>query len=175
MSKKALRKVYLEKRKQLSSPDVSIQICKAAIALPQFISAKNVMIYMASNFEVETDYIIAWAKKCGKTICAPRVLNETEMEAAVLDEKGLKKGPFHIWEPRGKAVSSVDLVFVPGIAFDKSCHRLGYGKGYYDRFLEKINAFTVGLAYSFQVIDNIPTDSHDVRLNMILTEHEVYQ
>lgn len=175
MHKKDLRKTFLEKRRQYSSDGLSNVICKKAVNLLQFQKAETVMVYLPSNFEVDTSAIIETAKKHGKKICAPRVLNDTEMEAALLDEKGLQKGAFNILEPRGERIYDIDIVFVPGVAFDKACNRLGYGKGYYDRFLNNRNTFAVGLAFSCQIAEKLPTAPHDMRLNMILTENEVYE
>lgn len=175
MSKQDIRKEFLLKRKQFSNTADSKDICKTAITLTQFINAKTVMLYLASNYEVDTAYLIAYAQKTGKTVCAPRVLNETEMEAAIIDASGFQKGSFNIWEPKGKSISKIDIVFVPGVAFDKKGNRLGYGKGYYDRFLMDKESFTVGLAFSCQIADELPADTHDYCLDMILTENEVYK
>ncbi len=174
MSKTKLRKEFLEKRKAFATYNLSFDICKKAVSLPAFTEADTVMIYFASNFEVDTSYIIACAKSLGKTICAPRVLNDTDMEAAIIGEDGFCRGAFGIWEPKGPAISKVDLVFVPGVAFDKKGNRLGYGKGYYDRFLSKTSASTVGLAFSCQIAESLPCDEHDKRLDMILTEEGLY-
>jgi 5-formyltetrahydrofolate cyclo-ligase len=69
-----------------------------------------------------------------------------------------------------KRVSKIDLLVVPGIAFDKKGYRLGYGKGYYDRLLSGKRTFSIGLAYSFQLLENLPHDRYDKRLNAIASE-----
>ena len=86
----------------------------------------------------------------------------------------LRQGTYGIWEPQGEeftAISEIDLVLVPGVAFDRLGHRCGHGKGYYDKWLSQPAASrirTIGLAFDFQEFDQIPTDSHDVCLDQII-------
>ena len=70
---------------------------------------------------------------------------------------------------------SFDLVIIPGVAFDRQGGRLGYGKGYYDRFLEQTTAFRLALAFNFQVLEKVPTEKHDVPMNGILTESGIIE
>ncbi len=170
MSKAQLRREFLAKRKAFANRQTSISICKSATCLPAFVHAKTIMLYLASNYEVDTSFLIAESRRLGKRICAPRVLNQTDMDVALIDDSGFQRGAFGIWEPKGEPVEDVDIIFVPGVAFDKSGNRLGYGKGYYDRFLEGRHAMSVGIAYACQIAEELPTDAHDKRLDMILTE-----
>ena len=85
----------------------------------------------------------------------------------------LQAGAFGILEPTGKLFTDyekIDVVVVPGMAFDKEGHRLGRGKGYYDRFLAKIrNTYKIGLCFPWQLVDNVPTDEHDILMDEIMT------
>lgn len=173
MHKDVLRAEILKKRTEVASRALSAGICEKAAALPEFLAAKTVMVYLSKGSEVDTSRLIALAHMHGKAICAPRVISPTEIEAAMLDVRGFQRGTFGILEPRGKRCEEIDIIFVPGVAFDKTGNRIGYGKGYYDRFLKAQAATTVGLCYSVQVVDSIPASPHDVRLDKILTEEGV--
>ena len=173
MFKPELRKAFLAKRKLVASSAASLEICKKATELQHYTNAKNLMVYLPSNAEVDTSFLIAKAFKDGKTVCVPKVLNDTDMECVALHANSLKKGAFNLWESSGEVVLP-DIVFVPGVAFDKKHNRLGYGKGYYDRYLDGKKCITVGLGFSCQVAESIPTEAHDRTLDYIITENEVF-
>lgn len=173
MHKELLRAEILKKRAEVASRALSASICEKAAALPEFLAAKTVMVYLSNGSEVDTSRLIALAHMHGKAICAPRVLGPSEMEAAMLDASGFRRGAFGILEPAGNTCRDIDIIFVPGVAFDTKGNRIGYGKGYYDRFLKAQQAATVGLAYSAQVVDFVPASPYDVRLHKILTEEGV--
>lgn len=174
MRKEALRKEILARRRAAFSPSLSAEICERAAALEAFRNASSVMVYFGTGSEVDTSRLLALCHRSGKKIAAPRVLNAKDMEAAWLGPGGFVRGSFGIWEPTGDVAADVDLIFVPGVVFDKNKNRIGYGKGYYDRFLEGQHAVTVGLAFSCQLVPEIPADPHDRQLDMILTEEGVY-
>jgi 5-formyltetrahydrofolate cyclo-ligase len=140
-----------------------------------FKQAKRVMFYISFDGEVETREMIKAAHKLGKIVAAPVCLkNRMILRPAVFtDRLKLIKGPYGICEPATKgfvAVSSIDLVVVPGVAFDKRGNRLGRGKGYYDRFLKTLSRKTasVGLAFDFQILPSLPTTTTDVRVDKII-------
>ena len=70
--------------------------------------------------------------------------------------------------------ADIDIVIVPGVAFDKKYNRMGYGKGYYDRFLKDMTALKIGVCHSFQLVDEIPSEPHDIKMDMIVTEREIW-
>ncbi len=172
MNKEQLRREILARRRAVSS-SLSAAICRHVARLPVFCKASTIMLYFSAHSEVDTSLLFTLSEKAGKKICAPRVLNETAMEAAYVDEGPLQKGKFGIWEPCGKVAEDIDLVIVPGVVFDRQGHRIGYGKGYYDRFLQGRKVSTVGLAYACQVVPEIPAEPHDVTLDMIVTEEGI--
>lgn len=174
MPKATLRKEMLQQRRLFASTEKSERICEKALLLPAVQNAKNVMVYLPSKGEVDTALLIALLLREGKNVSAPRVISDIEMEAAFIDANGFRKGAFGIWEPLGKRAEQIDVIFVPGVAFDEKRNRIGYGKGYYDRFLSLHPALTVGLAYSFQLVPALPTEAHDKPLDIILTEEAVY-
>ncbi len=174
MLKASLREAYLKKRQLFASMEKSEAICEKAFRLPALQAARNVMLYISAKSEVNTALLIALLLKEGKSVCAPRVLSKADMEAAYIDGTGFKKGSFGIWEPLGPRAEKIDFIVVPGVAFDDKGNRLGYGKGYYDRFLTKHPAPTLGLGYSCQIHSELPVAPHDKPLDMILTEEALY-
>lgn len=175
MLKNQLRKEALLRRKKAFSYLTSAEICKRATELSEFKNAKTIMVYLNSKSEVDTSFLIAEAQRQGKKICTPIVLNDKDMKAAILDGSGLILGAFGIWEPKGNFVDDIDLIFVPGVVFDKERNRIGYGKGYYDRFLQHTKATTIGLAFSCQIVPYILAEQHDKRLDMIITEEGIIE
>ena len=140
-----------------------------------FKKAKIVMFYIAFGGEVNTDEMIREAKKIGKLICVPVCGKDKEtMQPTILEDHAqLKKGPYGVLEPVAKIQvkpEELDLVIIPGLAFDKKGNRLGRGQGCYDRFLCKLSAKTssIGLAFDFQILPLIPTTSDDISVNKVI-------
>lgn len=133
------------------------------------------MFYIAFGGEVNTEEMIREAKKIGKLICVPICGKdkETMQPAMFVDHAKLKKGPYGVLEPVIEALvkpEDLDLVIVPGVAFDKKGNRLGRGKGCYDRFLSALSDDlpSIGLAFDFQILPLIPTTKHDVSVKKII-------
>ncbi len=138
----------------------------------EFKKAKVVMFYVSLKDEVNTISMIDETIRTGKRVCVPVILKEDKRLIAgeIKDRvKDLESQHFGIYQPKEGRVKEVplediDLVVVPGIAFDKTNMRLGRGHGYYDRFLCGLpnKTKTIGLAFDFQVVENLPKDSHDI-------------
>jgi 5-formyltetrahydrofolate cyclo-ligase len=164
----------LEKRNRLYASEIvkrSKRIQEFVINSTEFQPVKVVGAYFAFGSEVKTDLIIERARLLGKKIALPRVKEDKITFYELSSSKYLIRGRFGIMEPVPyKRVSKIDLLVVPGIAFDKKGYRLGYGKGYYDRLLSGKRTFSIGLAYSFQLLENLPHDRYDKRLNAIASE-----
>ncbi len=144
-----------------------------------FKKVKVVMFYYSTSLEVDTRELIREALKAGKTVILPAVdpkKNEI-VPVAIQDTESLVEGAFGILEPALDPknifpVAKIELVFVPGVAFDKWGNRLGRGLGFYDRFLSKLNSKTlkVGLAFNFQLVDSVPTvQGQDVPLDLVIS------
>lgn len=144
------------------------------LQLPIVRYSRRIMLYYSINYEVETVSIIQELLNQGKEIalpaCAPR---KNLLVGRIKDIKELVKGKFGLWEPSlaGPTIdpSDLDLIIVPGLAFDCQGFRLGYGAGYYDRFLIKTSALKIGLAYDFQIIPSLPVESFDIPVDTVLT------
>jgi len=145
----------------------------------EFKKAKVVMFYVSLKDEVDTYFMIDEALKAGKRVCVPVILKEEKkLIAGEIKNRleDLESQHFGIYQPKRDRVKEVplediDLVVVPGIAFDKKNIRLGRGHGYYDRFLSGLPNTTkaIGLAFDFQVLEDLPRDPHDVPVWKIVT------
>lgn len=144
-----------------------------------FKKAKVVMFYVSLKDEVDTLSMIDEALKVGKRVCVPVIFKEDKrLVAGEIKDRNedLESQHFGIYQPRQGRVKEVplhdiDLVVVPGIAFDRNNVRLGRGHGYYDRFLSGLpeKTRTIGLSFDFQVVDSLPRDSHDIPVSKTLT------
>ena len=178
LTKQQIRSKILFKLNKQKEEDRSIKsslIAEKLFKQAVFKKAKRIMFYIAIKGEVETKEMIEKAQKLGKIIAVPVCMkNRVSLRPALLKSHAhLKKGPYGVSEPvisRFIALKDLDLVITPGVAFDKKGHRLGRGKGYYDRFLKKIPKDTpsIGLAYSLQILPNVPVTSLDVSVEKVL-------
>ena len=133
------------------------------------------MTYISYNGEVDTRCLIDKMLKDQKTLCAPKCVDTHNIEARkFINESELETGAYGILEPTGKKISDIDLIIVPGVAFNGRLHRIGYGAGYYDRFLKKSNAVTCGLFYEIQRADFLE-EQEDISLDYIITEKSIYE
>jgi 5-formyltetrahydrofolate cyclo-ligase len=164
----------LEKRNRLHASEIekkSKLIQEFVINSNEFQPAKVIGAYFAFGSEVKSDLIIERSRMLSKKIVLPRVEEDKITFYELSSSKFLIRGRFGIMEPLPyKQVSEIDLLVVPGVAFDKKGYRLGYGKGYYDRLLSGKRIFSIGLAYSFQLLENLPHDRYDKRLDAIASE-----
>lgn len=133
-----------------------------------------VMLYCALPDEVPTLSLIDGLVAQGKTVVLPRVVSDTDMELRhYTGPHDLQTGAFGILEPTGRLFTdyaTIDVAIIPGMAFDAAGHRLGRGKGYYDRFLSRIpHAYKIGLCFSWQMVDCVPSDQHDVVMDTVVS------
>jgi 5-formyltetrahydrofolate cyclo-ligase len=140
-----------------------------------FKKAKNVMFYIAFGGEVETADMIKEAKRLGKRVSVPVCKDRRiTLRPCILDENAkLQKGPYGVCEPSTRRFvqpGDLDLVIVPGLAFDKKGNRLGRGKGCYDRFLKILpkEIPAIGLAFDFQILPALPVKTHDINIHRVI-------
>ena len=168
----------LEMRNRLNHHEIakkSKTIQEFVIKSKEFESAKVVGTYYALGSEVTTELIIKRAKILGKKIALPRVEEDKITFYELSSTKSLIRGRFGILEPQPyEQMNDIDILIVPGIAFDKKGNRLGYGMGFYDRLLSCKRTFSIGLAYSFQLLENLPHDKYDKRLDAIASEDGIH-
>jgi 5-formyltetrahydrofolate cyclo-ligase len=137
---------------------------------PTFKQAQNVMLFWPLPDEINTIPLIEHAYAVGKNIFLPVVVGD-DLVIKPYSPVAMKPGAFGILEPQGDPVSPVqlDLIIVPGVAFDAAGNRMGRGKGFYDRLLAGTSATTIGVCYAEQYYLSIPTEPHDVPLNDVIT------
>jgi 5-formyltetrahydrofolate cyclo-ligase len=182
--KRILRKKFLAARAALAPDEVeekSRKIMGVLFSLEELLKAQAVMFYVDARNEVKTKDAITWALNAGKRVAVPKVTGVRRLAAVEIKSlEELSPGCFGILEPvrdDGISPAEIDLVIVPGVAFDKSGYRLGYGAGYYDNFLPLLRPEVkkVAVAFEMQVVDRIPAERHDVRMDMIITENCIYR
>lgn len=186
LNKQSLRKQLLIKRSELSPEFVlenSKKIAENLLNLDIYQSSNNIMLYIATQDEVQTQKIIESAQRDKKRIFIPLIIRRDNalLPSLVIDfEKELIPGILGIYQPRKEFYriyppTVLDLIIVPGVAFTIRGHRLGRGGGYYDRFLSQLEPKTLSIALSFemQILNKIPIDIQDIPVDYIITEERV--
>jgi 5-formyltetrahydrofolate cyclo-ligase len=184
--KQAIRdQAHANRRAQENKDELSRQICRTFAGLPEYASARTVLFYIDVRTEVRTRHFLPTALTRGKRIIVPYCV-EGALDLFYLEHMDeLSVGMYKILEPKPAlralpakqvAVEEIDLVMVPGVAFDRTGARMGHGFGYYDKLLEHVRRDTplVALAFECQLFDEIPTAEHDVFMDKIVTEKAVY-
>lgn len=180
--KKKIRESVIQKlrsHKEEERLKKSFKISKKLFALRDFIEAKTILFYLSFDGEVDTVRMIKDSLKQGKRVAVPAIQKEHKrIIPSIVEEldSELKIGPYGVRHPKDEhlrpiSVESLDLVIVPGLAFDEAGNRLGRGMGYYDRFLSQLpkNVPTIGLAFDFQMIPDFPPlEPHDFSVSKVL-------
>lgn len=186
MDANTLRRSILAKRDALNEATrlaKSDAVWKRLVELEAFQTASQALFYLTHGSEVDTELMRRMTRELGMTVAAPRSFPGTkEMHFHVLGEDEdavLTPGPYGILQPAAETPHAVlgpdTVVIVPGAVFDRQGHRLGFGSGYYDRWLagEGKGLRRIGLAFHEQVVDHVPTQPHDMDMDYIVTDTEV--
>lgn len=184
MSKDQIRTEMRERRRELTPEWIEEQsevLQQTVQSLSEFKEAGTVCCYMSLPLEVQTSGIMAACWDAGKNVCVPAYSRDDEEYhlARLRKDDELAEGHFGVREP-GRIVRElmrdVDVMVVPGLAFDRAGNRLGYGGGHYDRMMSaetKTSLFRLGIAFGFQILESVPFSDGDVRLDGIATEQEL--
>jgi 5-formyltetrahydrofolate cyclo-ligase len=181
-NKTLLREEFKARRLSISKNEVrkrSQLIVEELLTLPEFFKADVVHTYISSkNNEVDTHDLIRLLLKQRKRVVVPiaEKATKTMKHSELLSLSELIGGAYGIFEPkmyRPVPVADIEVVVVPALAVDRQGNRLGYGAGFYDRFLQDVSRPTIALAYDFQVIDRVPQESTDVPVSYIVTDQEI--
>lgn len=174
MTKKDLRKLISAKKRELSEEQIdsySRELTDKLLSHPAYQKCRTLYAYLSYNQEVRTDMIIQEALNSGRVVAVPRVEGD-QMTFRRLNSLSDTLPGFHgIPEPREDAEIICDkeaLVLMPGLAFDREGHRLGYGGGFYDRFLEEEPHPTIALCYGFQIVDEVPCEEYDLPVDYVI-------
>lgn len=182
MTKLDLRRRLHAERIQMSERAVrekSLRIYRRLIDMPAYQRARRIACYVSIKNEVDTRTVIQKTIGSGKQVGVPVTREEGDMDfQAILGLSDLRPVHYGLREPvpdpqKVLLPHTIDLILVPGIAFDLFGHRIGSGGGYYDRFLVQTEAVRIGLSYGFQIIDRVPAEPHDVKMDLIITENEI--
>ena len=173
-TKQEIRKM-IRLRKQQHTADESSVVITRLKANPRFSQAQTLLLYSALPDEVQTQSLLDELTEAGKTVLLPKVVNSEDMELRRYTGKAdLQPGAYDIMEPVGALFTdyaSIDVAVVPGMAFDAQGHRLGRGKGYYDRFLAKVpDVYKIGLCFSWQIVDEVPSEANDIMMDEIIVQ-----
>jgi 5-formyltetrahydrofolate cyclo-ligase len=178
VSKTAIREKLLRARRALQPEarrSFSRRIVQQVLVLPEWSFSQCIGIYLSLPDEVSTTGLVHAAISAGKTLAAPVINLKTRslVFRSFNNPDDLRPGPRGILQPVNGSVivpEKIALLIIPGVGFDLNCHRLGYGKGFYDRFLPECPGFRLGLAFEVQLIDSLPTTPLDQPLHRVLTE-----
>jgi len=179
--KTRLRAIYLKKRLLLTPDEIrqkSRQISEKIPHLEQVENKNAIACYLAVNNEPNIQNIITYFLEAGRTVVIPAFFEKLKQYKFVTlsSLNNLEIGQYQIPQPlKLLPVDSIkiDLVLLPGLAFSEDGLRLGYGKGVYDRLLADTNALKIGVAYDFQVIDHFESESHDIKVDFVITEKRI--
>jgi len=171
--KTELRKEIADLKKQISTEQKQ-QEARAVFGkvetLPEFKSAENILLYWSTSDELPTHEIIEkWSKR--KQIILPTVVGDKLILKSYMPGQNMKKGVLGIWEPDtvDNFTENIDLMIIPGIAFDSDKNRLGRGKAFYDRFLANKHLVKIGVGFDLQLLSHIPSEKSDIKMDKVIT------
>lgn len=180
VKKKDIRKNVLYKRDQIGDKEWEANsniIFNKVVSHSFFLEEEHILCFLNYQSEVDTRQIIKCAWAAGKTVYAPRIDGDIMNFYRISSLDDLREGYKSIPEPIGneRFDGNSGLVIMPGVVFDKSRNRIGYGKGYYDRYLsEHPKLKTLAIAFSLQVLDQIPVEQFDIKPEVLMTEENTY-
>lgn len=164
-----------QKYNQKELSDMSNEVLSVLEIIGKFNDAKKICIYNAIPGEVETyPFVNKWLHE--KEFYFPVVSGDDLILRKIDKDTSFTKSSIGVYEPVGEDFDNygkLDLIVVPGVAFDRKGNRLGRGKGYYDRFLSKTNATKIGICFDFQLFDTIPVNGRDIKMDMIVSENDL--
>ena len=178
--KTSLRRVFLEKRDSTSDDLIKIhseKIHNKLKKIEDYQKAKSIGFYYPIGSEVITQKIISESLSEGKIVLLPKVVEQDLSFRKISSFKDLEKGVFDIMEPKDDfpEVKKIDVIIVPTVAISPSGIRLGYGHGFYDRFLKKSNSISISLTYEKQIVKSIPVSDYDVKIDWVVTEDRFFK
>lgn len=179
MDKNSMRRTFLQRRKSLAENEIkkkSTCIADLLITYQPYQSAGVILFYASIQHEVNV-YSVAEGALKDKVVCFPKIKKQELLCYSIASLKDLQLGEYNIPEPSEKnkiPIQDIDLILIPGIAFDRAGFRIGYGRGYYDRLLEKAFRYKIGLAYDFQIVERLQKENHDQKVDCLITEKGIF-
>lgn len=175
MDKKSIRLEYINIRNKIDNKDIKSNIIfNKIIKDKDYINSKYIALYKSLNSEVDTNKLIKYSLDLGKIVLLPRVVDDNLYFYKITYNEKLEVSKFGVEEPLNNIknlISSdiIDLVIVPGVVFDYNKNRLGFGRGYYDRFLKDLDAITIGICFDEQLSNKLIVDEFDVPVQKVIT------
>ena len=183
--KNRLREEILAKRRALEpggQKEKDSSIFHKVLALMKLYRPKRVFTYFSILGEPETRTLIMFLMAHGYEVVIPKVrsVENGKMTLHIMKSfKDVETGEFGIIEPKDSTeeveADSVDIAIIPGVAFDKNLNRIGFGKGFFDRLLKKLDCEKIALAYDFQIVQNVPAEEHDEKVSCVVTPTKIHR
>jgi len=177
ISKTEIRKNSIEKRKNLGQDYINIQseiMISKVLNTVEYKNAMHIFTYISTPFEVRTEGFIRQAISDNKILLVPVLISKTRMAAGIIsNDTVFIKNRYNIDEPEIKNIydGKIDIIITPALNFDSGGARLGYGGGFFDRFFEiHKEALKIGLCVDELIAENLPCESHDIKMDMIITQ-----
>ena len=180
MEKKDIRKEIFRHRKEADPvwmEKSSRIICERILRSKEFQQSNTIFTYMDCKGEVSMQILLESCWNMGKPVAVPKVIGDAMKFYVISGYEDVAPGYFQVPEPTtgNEAMDEDALMIVPGVAFDRKRHRCGYGKGFYDRYLSQHRKHpTIGAAFDFQIVDQIPADPYDICPDQVFTETSIY-
>ena len=170
--KKELRKEILYLRDNLEDRYNKSMIIKNKIMdLDIYKKSKVIAIYSSMKSEVDTKELIKDSLLIGKKVVLPKIVSKNKMIFILINENTIyEKNSFGVLEPVGEEYQDIDLMILPGVAFDKNNNRLGYGRGYYDKYLKDKDIYKIGICYKEQIVKELPIEDFDIKMDLVITD-----
>lgn len=182
--KNELRKEMIKRRNELNNVEKIVmdnKIIETFINTIEYKKCTQIFMYIGFGSEINTKKLIDYALNDGKEVYVPKVIKKDMVFIRINNLENLVTSNYGILEPIGDKsdfnVDKLGIVIMPGVVFDKQGNRVGYGGGYYDKFLNTnvITAKKIALVYNFQIIDSIPSEKHDMKVDSIITEEKIIE
>ena len=172
MNKQTLRNKYKEIRKNIKDKEKQDDIIfNKIINLEEYNKSNLILTYVSLKDEVDTMQLIEYSLAQGKKVAVPKCEGEDIIFYYINNLEDLEKGNFGILEPKTNELVNDftnSICIIPGVAFDKENNRIGYGRGFYDRFLKSYNGIKIGLTYRECICDKIDTDINDIKMDKVI-------
>ena len=175
MTKEELRNKYKKIRDSIENrKEKSLVIINKVLEDDDYIKSKTIGIYISFGSEVDTDLLIR-NSILEKEICVPVIINKEMIFSKIESDTKYTNNKYGILEPNKlKPINKIDLLIIPGICFDKDKNRIGFGGGYYDRYLNNQDIKTIAICFEEQITEHIPNEKHDVKVKKIITDKSIY-
>ena len=178
-SKENIRAEMKKRRREFEDKlSASKKICENILSMAEYKNASCVAVYMAAFGEADLSLIIKDQRKRGRYAAVPITNPQTNEVVFSYADGEFSKGAYGIYEPKHFELAEfdkIDFICVPGVAFDKRLNRIGFGKGCYDRVLNKMRAFKCGVCYDFQTECEIVCGAHDIKMDAVVSEKSIYR